>query len=488
MTVYTPDTEPSLQPEAVKRESHSCESITQANSQKSVETILHWKQSPALIQSPTHKDLGSKKAIKKEPLDSLFELDLEGKPSFPPAKVKSEHEKKPPLTSTEVDTKPFIFQLSPLKFGPPTLNPHSGNSQPHPVDPSVSALPVVKKELPVLVPQSVKSVQDPSDSILTPSSLIPCSQDVPVGVKGKFFPESDLTSILLKDKKKKRSNEGEGEKEGLAVSTSASSPKRQRLERGTQRDWEQEEAKNISGGGLFSGVQKTSEREQDSETMTSIGPARNTSQAKPSAPEAVIDYPKLAPNWDTIAELPTLQMAEEVQAVRTDEIIAPPISPTKASSLTASKRSTKQKVYQSSIPFLSARKWRKRSREDAYSIHDTPFPSPSKHKTQTQDKAPHTGAEATNTLATAADTQKSAHTYSNLTSPFTCLAAKTRGRRTKVQDVDFDQSDDFWNDSEVSRGSLNTEDTLEPPPQTYKPVCTDEGFIHPRVMPKLQVK
>ena len=489
VTLYTPDTEPSLQPEAVKRESHSWDSITQANSQKSVETILHWKHSPALIPSSTHKGLGSKKAIKKEPLDSLFEFDLEGKPSFPPAEVKSKHEKKTPLTSTEVDTKPLIFQLRPLKSGPSTLKTNSGNSQPHPEDPSVSALPGVKKELPnmseVLVPQSVESVQDPSGSILAPSSLTPCSQDVPVGVEGKFLPESDL---LLKDKKKKRSNKGEGEKEGLAVSTSASSPKRLRLERGTQRDREQEETKNISGGELFCGVQKTSEREQDSETMTSIGPARNTSQAKPSAPEAVIDYPKLAPNWDTTAQLPTIEMAEEVQAVRTDEIIAPPITPTKASGLTASKRSTKHKVYQSSIPFLSARKWRKRSREDAYSIHDIPFPSSSKHRTQSKHKAPHTCTEATNTLATAADTQKSAHAYSNLTSPFTCLAAKTGGRRTKVQDVDFDQSDDFWNDSEVSRGSLNTEDTLEPPPRTYKPVCIDEGFIHPRVTPKLQVK
>ena len=216
--------------------------------------------------------------------------------------------------------------------------------------------------------------------------------------------------------------------------------------------------------------------------MTSIGPAGNTSQP---TPEAVINDPKLAPNWDTAAEFSILTMAVEVQEDRIDEIIAPPITPTKASSLTASKRSTKQKVYQSSIPFLSARKWRKRSREDAYSIHDTP--SPSKHRTQTQDKAPHTCTEATNTLATAADTQKSAHTFSNLTSPFTCLAAKTRGRRTKVQDVDFDLSDDFWNDSEVSRGSLNTEDPLEPPPRTYKPVCTDEGFIRPRATPKLQV-
>ena len=63
--------------------------------------------------------------------------------------------------------------------------------------------------------------------------------------------------------------------------------------------------------------------------------------------------------------------------------------------------------------------------------------------------------------------------YSDLTSPFTCLAVPsgTGGRRTKVQDVDTHQSEDFWHDSEVSRGGLDTEDPLEPPRRTYHAAC-----------------
>ena len=238
-------------------------------------------------------------------------------------------------------------------------------------------------------------------------------------------------------------------------------------------------------------VQTRGRKKRDIETVTSIGPAGSTSQTKPSAPEAVRDDPKSAPNRDTTAELPTLQTAEEVRADRTDNHAAPPITPTRDSSSTASKRSRKRKAGQSSSPFLSARKRRKSSREDAYSMQDTPQASPSKHRTQTQDRAPDTGTMATNTLtAAAADTQKSAHAYSDLTSPFTCLAVPsgTGGRRTKVQDVDTHQSEDFWNDSEVSRGVLDTEDPLEPPRRTYQPVCTDEGFIRPRDTPKLQVR
>ena len=203
------------------------------------------------------------------------------------------------------------------------------------------------------------------------------------------------------------------------------------------------------------------------------------------------DDPKSAPNRDTTAELPTLQTAEEVRADRTDNHVAPPITPARDSSSTASKRSRKRKAGQSSSPFLSARKRRKSSREDTYSMQDTLQASPSKHRTQTQHRAPDTGTMATSTLtAAAADTQKSSHVYSDLTSPFTCLAVPsgTGGRRMKVQDVDTHQSEDFWNDSEVSRGGLDTDDPLEPPCRTYKPVCTDEGFIGPRDTPKLQVR
>ena len=501
MTVYAPDTEPSLHSEAIKREPHNTEdSVTQANTLKIDETILHRKNSPATIPASTRKDPASKKAIakpKKEPLDFLFDVDVEGEPSFPPAEVKSKHEKKTPLTITATDTKPLASHLSPLKSRPPTLKTRSGRSQPHPEDPSVSALPGVKKKSPnmseILAPQSVESVQDPNGSILAPSSLTPRSQDVPDGAEGKSLPDSDLMSVLFKGKKKKRSTEGEGEGAGLAGSASASSPKRQRLERGTQRDREKEEAKNISGGGgLFAGVQRTRGRKKrDTETVTSISPAGNTSQTNASAPEAVSNDPKLAPDWDTTAELPTLQTAEEVRADRTDNHTAPPITPTRDSDLTmASKMSRKRKFGQSSSPFLSARKQRKSSREDAHSMHDTPYTSPSKPRTQTRDRDPDTCTETTNTLATAADTQKSAHAYSDLTSPFTCLAVPsgTGGRRTKVQDVETHQSEDFWDNSEVSRGGLDTEDPLEPPRRTYKPVCTDEGFIRPRDMPKLQVR
>ena len=80
------------------------------------------------------------------------------------------------------------------------------------------------------------------------------------GAEGESLPDSDLISMLFKGKQKKRPTEGEGEREGLAESASASSPKRQRLERETQRDSEIEEVKDISGGGgLFSGVQRTIE-------------------------------------------------------------------------------------------------------------------------------------------------------------------------------------------------------------------------------------
>ena len=344
MTVYAPDTEPSLQSEAVKREPHNTEdSVTQANTLKINETILHRKNSPASIPASTHKDPASKKTVtkpKKEPLDSLFDVDLEGEPSFSPAEVKSKHEKKTPLTSTAADTKPLASHLSPLKSRPPTLKTRSGHSQPHPEDPSVSALPGVKKKSPnmseILAPQSVESVQDPSGSILAPSSLTPRSQDVPDGAEGKSLPDSDLMSVLFKGKKKKGPTEGEGEGAGLAGSASASSPKRQRLERGTQRDGEKEEVMDVSvGGGLFAGVQRTRGRKKrDTETVASIGPAGNTSQTNTSAPEAVSDDPKLAPDWDTAAELPTLQTAEEVRADRTDNHVAPPITPTKDSDLT----------------------------------------------------------------------------------------------------------------------------------------------------------
>ena len=82
-------------------------------------------------------------------------------------------------------------------------------------------------------------------------------------------------------------------------------------------------------------MQTRGRKKRDIETVTSIGPAGSTSQTKPSAPEGVSDS---APNWDTTAELPTLQTAEEVRADRTDNHVAPPITPTRDSSSTASKR------------------------------------------------------------------------------------------------------------------------------------------------------
>ena len=55
-------------------------------------------------------------------------------------------------------------------------------------------------------------------------------------------------------------------------------------------------------------MQTRGRKKWDIETVTSIGPAGSTSQTKPSGPEAVSE----AVSDDTTAELPTLQMAEEV--------------------------------------------------------------------------------------------------------------------------------------------------------------------------------
>ena len=502
VTVYAPDTEPSLPSQAIKKESHTEETVTQANTAKIDETILHRKNSPAPIPPSTHRTADSKKAAiakpKNEPLDSLFDFHLEDEQSFPPVEVKSKLEKKPPLTSTQADdigAKPLD---SPLKARPPTLKSHSSiidHSKPDQQAPNTSALPGSKKRSPnmseILAPQSVESVQDPGGSILAPSSLTPRSQDVLGGTEGKSLPDSDLISTLFKGMRKKRPNEGEREREGLTES--ASSPKRQRLEQERQRRGEKEEAKDTLGGGLFSGIQRTrGKRKLDTETVTSIGPAGGASETKTTAPEVMT---KLAPNRDTTSELPTLQTAEEVRAKKSTNHMVPPTTPTEDSGSTHGKRSRKRKAGQSSSPFLSARKRRRSSREEACSMHDTstsPHASPLRLRTHTQDRAPDTCTEATNTLPTV-DTLKSTHAYSDLTSPFTCLAVPpgTGGKRTKVQDVDAHLSEDFWKDSDQSRRDLDTENPLgpqEPPRRIYKPVCTDEGFIRPRTKPKLQVR